>query len=744
GVSRKKADDSRPRKRELKKKEAGKPSRDKKTGQDPAVKEPPGDPDACWTPQEKTISIQGFKISGGLFYAGEHLWNLLEQGVEPALIRPSLTVAPRSINRKITLSKSRLSYTDLSPGARAAYLKWLADGRRAPKAQSSCLFLFLFGLERRALFDAPSSEAARARVLEIVQEIRKLLSIHEAKESFNKSANSLLDALQAARPNEPILGSEPPRPGQPANPWRIQFTLGRMVAEDKPIPWNWALAWVMNHPDAGKRSASKRCPDELGELFARRYGETFGEGVRFEASKRQIQLQYRPLNPVLNFERVSFKIDLPEPEASKELKKRLFAFFAQCQADLEPYSRAVDGASESRESLPALALLPGEMIASRMGPAARKFRAWAIDASRREPPGEKKTEAPGSLVEVDRLLNAWGVKKGGGLPASEAKKLIRLLEKWGVGVEPDPRFGGPPFQADGKAVLFELPDNAPAEPGPDYIAADFLMRLSVMVAAANGDPSDDEKAYLIRHVESELPLTRQEKTRLLARLRWLFTAAPGEVRVKERPRGVPEEDRRDMGRFLIELAGVDGPIHPDEITLLGKFYRILDLDPGDVHDHVHEFTKNDSPGSGPATGGDQENRSESDPPGKGSDPGDATQDASRDMADAPVKMDETGAAPAAPEETPAGEKESAADPSPGAGKTPAGLDAHHTALFRVLARRPSWPRKAFKALALKCRLSPDGALENINKAAMDIADKPLCKGDDPLVLDPYVLKKMLK
>ncbi len=753
---RKKFDDPRLRSRKRKSRKAARISRFKDLNAHQYEATPSGDPEECWTPKDREISIRDYTIPGGLIYVGEHLRPLQNSGVEPALINPALPVAPRSTRAKVGSPKLGISYRLISPSARAAYLKWLADGRRDPSVDSGCLFLFLYGLERRALFDAITSDAARSQIPEIVKEINRLLDIYRSDGAFESRARDLLDALQAAWPNEPIhpdytdhtgyTDLTPCTDSRGVIPWRFEFGMARMFAEDKPIPPGWIFTWLKQHPDARMRAPARRCPEELRDLFARHYKLLFGEGVRLEASKSRLRLRYRPVNPVIDHKEISFKTDLFAPIAPDDLMTRLLVLFDLCQDELDPYSRELGKNPETRDSLPALAVLPEALCESRMGREAEAFRSWAFEELKKATSEATNPGEPAALVDVDKLLDAWPTKQEGGLLPSEAGRLARLFERWGIGVEPDPRFGGSPYKAGGKAVLFKLPGNAPAEPTPEYAAAAILMRLSVIVAAADGDVTKEEKTYITNHVASGLPLTSQEKTRLLAHLRWLFAAASGLVGVKQRLKGASEADRRDIGWFLIALAGVDGAIHPDEIKLLSKIYRTLDLDPDELFSHIHTFTTEGSPENGTAAAGTRvENRAKSTPPGKASDPGDMDRGVSLDMEGVRRKMAETAKVSAVLEEIFTEEKVAPATGSARGGEeTLVGLDVPHTAMFRELAKRPSWTREEFEALARHFHLPPDGALENINEAAWDIAEEPLCEGDDPMELDQDVLEEMLE
>ncbi len=626
-IARRKTGDPRVRSGKRKPTTAGKLSRFKDLSSRKFKAESSGDSQENWTPKDREITIQGYRIPGGLIYVGKRLPALKKNEVEPALIDPSLPAAPRSKRKKTGLPRLDLSYQRLSPDARAAYLTWLEDGRQDPSVDSGCLSLFLFGLERRALFDAITSDAARSQIPDIVKEINRLLIVHLPDEAFQTRARCLLDALQAAWPNKRILSNISPRAdARGFNPWRFEFELARMVKEDKPIPPEWVFTWLTRRPDVKKRAPAERCPEELRDLFEKRFKVVFDEGARFEASKKRIRLRCRPLNPVIAHKQITYKTDLYAPAAPDGLETRLRDLFDQCQDELDPYSRELAKTPGARGSLPALAVLPEALGASHMGEEAAALRSWAFEALKNVTAEGEKPEEVVALVDADRFLEAWPTENKGEFLASEAGKLARLLKRWGVGVEPDPRFGGPPFKAGGKAALFELPMNAPIEPSPGYAAAAILMHLSVAIAAADGVVTKKERTHITDHVESGLSLAMREKRRLLAHLRWLFAVVPDLTGVKpaltdikQRLKGVAEADRRDMGWFLIALAGVNGAIGTDQIALLSEIYRTLDLDPDELPGHIQAFTAESAPENGATATGPPEANGEGvdpDPPRK--------------------------------------------------------------------------------------------------------------------------------
>src|SRR6185312_14537562 len=95
--------------------------------------------------------------------------------------------------------------------------------------------------------------------------------------------------------------------------------------------------------------------------------------------------------------------------------------------------------------------------------------------------------------------------------------LAHLLQRRGYGMEPDVRFGGEPACADGKVVVFRLPEGAPTAASGPYRAAALLVQLAVTIAGADGEVSAPE----IQQIEAQLGAMRDlspaERARLLAR-----------------------------------------------------------------------------------------------------------------------------------------------------------------------------------------------------------------------------------
>ncbi|MFP3701147.1 tellurite resistance TerB C-terminal domain-containing protein, partial [Burkholderia sp. SIMBA_013] len=71
-----------------------------------------------------------------------------------------------------------------------------------------------------------------------------------------------------------------------------------------------------------------------------------------------------------------------------------------------------------------------------------------------------------------------------------------------------------------------------------------------------------------------------------------------------------------------------------------------------------------------------------------------------------------------------------------------GLDEVHSMFLRTLVSRGSWTRSELSSVALDLDLMLDGAIEQVNEAALDHWDKPITDGDDPVEVNQELAQRL--
>ncbi|GAA1406549.1 hypothetical protein GCM10009662_38730 [Catellatospora coxensis] len=707
---------------------------------------PPAAHPARWVPGGEPVQVGFLTINGGLVYVGQGLF--ADGMAEPSLIDPALPVDYRRPDWSGTSPYHVPSYAQLTPGARAAYLTWLGDGRCYPDAPTAFAFLFLYGLERRVLLDLATAADPAADLAHITDQVLNLLAEYGGDRPFATHAARfllLLRALQtrdtAQLPHRAIAVSAE----RGSAPLSLRLALAAYAATGTPVPADWALTWARHQPAVYLGSSGTRYVHRFDELFRIRYTQQFAAGMRVNPKLEHVSLPYRPANPAAPRQQLTLAgwpdvFDSPIPVA------HLAELARSAHADLQPYYRWLDANPHRPETLTAVSLLPRELVRDDHS-AVAALRRWA----------DKRLDGrQHALVNAGTLNGLW---PEGGMDGISV--LLRLLGQLGFGIEPDPRTSR--AELTDVVVLFRAEDETAPATGGAYTAAATLLRLAVTVSAADGDISADEQELLIAHLRTGLHLTRAEQVRLEAHLQWLIASGTRLAGIKDRLARLTRDQSEKIGRFLVAVAAADGVISPPEVVTLRKIYDLIGLPPTLLADELDQLTgvataqvAPDSPAPAgpvavpppaanpavsparPVTAGPAADRRHRAVPGL-------------DAEVLAAKLHETASVAALLTsifaEHDAQPAVAARPVAPAPAAVPdvavplAGLDAAHAALLTELLTRPSWPRAEFDRLAARHGLMPAGAIEVLNEAAYEAVDDAILDGDDELVINEYVLKE---
>jgi TerB-like protein/tellurite resistance protein TerB len=771
--------------------------------------------DAAWIPVGQTVIVGGFTISSGHFYLGRHHLGRHSADVvhsqrwhEPSVVDTSLPVDARASESASTYVSYINSYSNLTPTGRATYLRWLADGRCAPDIDISYVFLYFFGLERRLLVDGRYLPDAQRERKELTDELYRLMSVYSHDSSFVHFANLLLAVAIPADGRRRYLDPPPTTPYGWELPFDLRHGIGQLILDRKPIPADWALAWLRLNPEAWLRTPATRCADEFDEVFVNRYREKFGEGLRIEPEPAMLSNVYYPVSPAIAGGPVQGSI--PDVAALKEPFAELREIGRAACTDLDEYSRYMGRHPDAAGTAAALVLLPPSLHRD-ADPASDALPRWAEECLG----GAELVEVAGSDV-----ISMWPYSDSGRLGKADAIVLARLLEGRGIGVVPDVRFGGAVLTSEMSVVLFRRAARPASAPSGPYVAAAAVMQLAAAVAAADGTMDGAERSQIESHIASKFRLGDDESRRLRAHLAFALRHPPAPAALRKQAAKLTEAQQRDAGDLLVDIAAAQGVVALGKVDALIRLFPALGLDPARIPRRVTMPNPNDE--LTPLTTAGAQARYYAIPKsaevqqGQGNAAIAHTQTVAAQRLEVPPSGRPAGEAPPALHETMHLEsdpdsarairldaertepwnhangqpgppqvqrarpavildpdllaaritdseraasylaqvfaEEDAISPFPNAPRplpdaanmAVAGLDGAHSELLRRLAARPQWSRSEFDSLAGEVGLLPDGALDTINEAAVEVAGEPVCEGAELITLNHLLVEELLR
>lgn len=674
-----------------------------------------------WIAPGENVVVAGSLINGGMIYVGKEL-KAHSGSTDPCLINPILPVASEA-NVGAREFGYWPSYSEITPRARRAYLSWLAGGRRDPEADIGYVFLFFYGLERRAIVDGLKDEQAQRDRPAIAQELRRLLVIYGDKSfSFKRYASELLSWLEVSHYSKTLYND--PVPSFPTTfevPLYIRLALGLAAVGGVPVPPHLALAWARLDPASYLRTSATRCAAQFDKLFQQRYIETFNSGIVLPRNKTKLKLVYQPASAGfrgVNEIKLTFG-DTPDVTVLTAPQKQLKKIVDAVSDQLDPYSRYLGRNPDSPNALEGLLLLPPTVWPGAAQEALRALQGRVAEGF--------------VVMKLQELLDLFQAKTA--LNKERAVTLAKTLETVRIGMEPDVLGGARTPKGDDHVVLYAAAEsNGASVRTAAYQAAALTLQLASAVAGADGEFSEHEMAHLSVQVQSWSHLTVGESARLLAHLRLLAVEPVSLTSLKKKLDPLDAKSKETIATFMATVAQADGTVTPAEVKMLEKVYKALGLDTKKVFADVHAVAAGTSPqpsiSAQPAAKGFQLDTAKIAALQKDSERVSAL------LADIFKEESQQPTVPAANPEIPPPEAE-----------TPVttgllGLDEAHSAFARMLLSRPQWSREELLDVSSDLDLMLDGALEHINEVSFDTHDIPFTEGDDPIDVNPEILEKL--
>ncbi|MGA3267882.1 MAG: TerB N-terminal domain-containing protein [Verrucomicrobiota bacterium] len=528
-----------------------------------------------WIAPNESIDIGVFHIPSGMIYVSDG---------QPSMAEASAINFRLPVGRPERGEHAPLNYYPqyvwLTPDQRAAYLQWLAAGRKDedPGARElGYIFLFLYGLERRLLVDNGQEQEVVAEVVRLLHQY----GTYTRSRSLQSYAGQLVHFWgwkQGEQYYARLLDWMKTLPISLLADDELAIVLASQLKSDAPLSVELAYE-VASRDFASRRSVVvSRVNQEFRELFAKRYLETFPGGMKLICLKQNTRLFYRPASPTLLYGlRNGLSIEVPDVLGAVGQFKPLSAMWNVCIEDLTGYSRARFKPGTSSKNLKAYLALPEELKTSVPHPLAKQWE---------ELLSEGRAGKDCTIIDVGGAAHLIDVPKREKLTPGQSRDLAQTIESLGFVVEPDARHESAYAWDQGLAVFKPIGAKV-TPPSQNYLGASVLLKLCVLVAGADGHVAPEELDVSRRFVETKLALSSEDHRRLEA-LEQVLVADPDRVSgsLARIAKPVPKEQRELICEVLVYVAAADSVVTKDEIRALERIFRAFELPLEKLESHL--------------------------------------------------------------------------------------------------------------------------------------------------------------
>ncbi len=703
----------------------------------------------CWVPHGKSVEVQGITINRGMLYVGRGLGgpeNYPE--ITPPLINPVLPVDKSSQSNNGESLGYWPSYDEMTPVERAGYLRFLAGDGWPADAALGFVFLYFYGLELRALHDARLGDGqARAELPEILASAREILHIYGDNQSVRGYVTRFIDTVGHLF-DLPLEFSD--FTSQNLNrseiPIRLKRALGKAVMAGEPIDASHALALVYSDLQIRTKVAMERCAPEFEALFPIIFQKQYGEGIKVRPNKSRIHVHYRPAcrgGPVINK-----TLDLPDITKINGPRKKIQAVVDTCCEQLSALSRHRLDNPGDKDSPKALALMPAALV----GNLAEREEGGPVEELRDRL--EKDLEkAPIVRLPAAELLQLFDAQASStGKVSAETRRLMeRLLAGWSMGVAPGMGFTRGTLNRTDQLAIFRQENPEKNTASVAFEQALIHMRVLGLAYAHTSHAITPAQSEVVRqYIDGMNGLTADERLRLLAVLHWLLESQTRHLAgVRKALPSMKAAEINKLLALLLRFVSVDGSVSAGCVRDLKVLMPLLGEEPDSLYERLHRLiaepqeVRTSSPGKAggripPPPAADSRDGELA----GGEDPTPLTLDhdaiAAREAESAAISktlkeiFTEDSEAPEVPAEA----------PEEVAGLLPGLNPAHQALLAALLEHGATVPLDQARAFAESQSLLFEGAIDEINEAALDVTGAALLEIDDEeLLIDQEILRE---
>jgi DNA-directed RNA polymerase subunit F len=528
-----------------------------------------------WFGENQQLVVGRFVLEDPLVYSSAGT----PADVEPSCIDTQLTLGLVDPGQRDVPPLG--TYGRLDPVSRAAYLHWLANGRRDALAGDRVLMLYFHGLERRILHDNRDASV-------ILRELVRLHDVYRFSPAFDGFVSRLVGYAFARaglhKIDEPTFRShfEPLRAGDDRQ--HVAIGLAWHLETDRPLPASWALRVAKLESKAARSIVFAKAFEPLFKLFFKKYQERFGAGMRLRATGVGREVIYIPANssiPGMGLtSRSRARVVVREVSGVDSQFAPVMAIWAACLDELSPLAKVLTQGVDVT-SYAAHRALPDVIQCEFVNPAKLLWDELVLT---------KQRDNGVSLVTVGQLAEALGFTKRTRLTRNESRALSSAAREFGIWIEPDYEITRRIYDWAETVALHRAQSQSGQPVAARYLAACHLLELGAHVFPGRGQALSPEIDQIMEFVTTKLGLGPVEIQRLDA-FRSQFLARTGSLAgVASRLQTLLTDAQREgIGHFLVGVVAARGALNWRGVCALQHAYKILRIDPASLRKTVEDY-----------------------------------------------------------------------------------------------------------------------------------------------------------
>lgn len=649
------------------------------------IPEPPQDliQKTRWVKPDETVTVNGIKITGVGFYLGSDLKHN-NGSAEPSLVNPLMRASSTIDDASYTLEPTYMRFT---PYQRHKYLEWLGSSCTT-KAPNAFVYLYFYGLERRALIDGQSE-------LSVLQEVRPLIeqlgNRYGVISVYTEPLLLHIDTL--------IADYTVPENLTIAN---YEYVAGRYVADKKPVPTDVVCNLILKSNVVRKSKYLTLFENTVEKAVKHLYGNT----ITLERCFSFKTVEYKALSTGLRaipFMHTSKAVDVLSSRANVN---KLQEIATKVSDSLDDYTKYLSKNPTHQNTLEANLMLPVYLFPPTLDITLKNLKY--------ETDGYHLVDLP-----LETLLST--LNSDGTITKDKYARIVTALEAYKIGIYPASFKTG--VDAKTNIILYSTDSTVPPETADLPVAELFID----IIAWASAKDYHFEDSNLFEHI-TKFNIGPNECKQLAACAKFKCLNNKNITGLKQKLKELPETARKQIADAFVSLSKSSDNLEPAEIKVLESIYKLLDIDQTSLYAALHSDSLNAADSSAATTHVLDMSKIK------------ALQKETSEVASLLHSVFNSE------EDIPVQEKETARvidTTQATTTKTYLGLSVQASALLDIVKTKTVWKKEELKLHADELELMIDGVIDQINEACFDEYDESLIDGDDVLEININIIEKII-